>query len=234
MGFIPSTNSIQRTFRIKKTLLGTAFTIDRNDQQYIVTARHVVEGIQDGDEIEVWHERKWKPLLVEVVGVGEDDAIDIAVLRSDIHLTPTHPLEPTQGGLLIGQSVAFLGFPFGMEMDEARHLNNGYPAPFVKAGIVSAIQGSPKFHSIWIDAHGNRGFSGGPLLFTAMPEQVGKDKVAGIISSASLDPETGENAGLVRAVPIKHAIEMIEAFERVTLGDTSTVTESRQPSRNRG
>ena len=41
-----TTNAIQRTFHIKRSdASGTAFAIDRASRQYLVTARHVVDGI---------------------------------------------------------------------------------------------------------------------------------------------------------------------------------------------
>ena len=55
----------------------------------------------------------------------------MAVLRHAHRLTPDHPLEPSMAGLVVGQQVAFLGFPFGWNMG-VEHLNNGYPMPFVK------------------------------------------------------------------------------------------------------
>lgn len=202
MGALVTSNSLQRTLLIKRgNSLGTAFTVDRNDRQYIVTARHVVDGIQSGDSIEVRHERQWKKAQVEVIGVGTGP-VDVTVLRHPARLTPNHSLE--EGGLRLGGPVAFLGFPFGWNMG-MEDLNNGYPIPFVKAGIVSAILESP-IRTILIDAHGNRGFSGGPLV-----DEATTSKVVGIICSAPQDPETEEHAGFVMAIPFRYAIEMIDA-----------------------
>ena len=208
MGALVTSNSIQRTLLIKKgNSLGTAFTVDRNSRQYIVTARHVVAGVQGSDAIEIRHEGQWKNAQVEVVGVGQGP-IDVTVLRHAHRLTPTLPLEPSGAGLAFGQRVAFLGFPFGWNMG-AENLNNGYPMPFVKAGIVSAMLGAP-MHTIYLDAHGNRGFSGGPLLFSESGPST-TPKVAGVICSAPPDPETKEHAGFVRAISIGYATEMIDS-----------------------
>lgn len=194
---------IQRTLLIKRgNSLGTAFTFDRNDREYIVTARHVVDGIQGGDSIEIRHERQWKKARIEVIGVGRG-RVDVTVLRHPARLTPNRSLE--EGDLTLGGAVAFLGFPFGWNMG-LEDLNNGYPMPFVKAGIVSAILGSP-IHTILIDAHGNRGFSGGPLIV----DEATTSKVVGIVCSAPPDPETEEHAGFVMAIPFRYAIELIDA-----------------------
>ena len=67
-----TTNAIQRTFHIKRgDASGTAFAIDRASRQYLVTARHVVDGITSGDTIAVFHENQWKNVTVDVVGIGK-------------------------------------------------------------------------------------------------------------------------------------------------------------------
>ena len=204
---IVTTNALQRTLFIKKDdSLGTAFTVDRDDRQYIVTARHVVDGIASNDVIEIRHEQQWKQAQVELVGVG-DDQVDVTILTCGALMTPTHPLEPSSSGLAHGQPVAFLGFPYGWDSG-AERINNGYPMPFVKAGIVSAIIfGSTS--RIYIDAHGNPGFSGGPLVFT-QPGQPIRYKVAGVISDSPQDPITKDHAGFVRAISIEHVVKLID------------------------
>ncbi len=204
---IVASNALQRTLFIKKDdSCGTAFTVDRDRRQYIVTARHVVEGIARNDVIEIRHERQWKQARVERVAVG-DDQVDVTILTFGALLTPTHPLEPSAGELTHGQPVVFLGFPFGLDSG-AESINNGYPIPFVKAGIVSGIVFGT-VSRIYIDAHGNRGFSGGPLVFT-VPGQTAAYKVAGVISDSPQDPITKAQAGFVRAISIEHVVKMID------------------------
>ena len=198
-----TTNVIQRTFCIKSKMVGTAFTIDRNGKQYLVTARHVVGGVVQS--MEVFHEDRWAPLGVNIVGIGRGD-VDVAVFAPNVILSPPHPLEATSEGLMYGQPVSFLGFPFGWR-GGLSHMNNGFPFPFVKAGIVSAMP----TRRIWIDAHGNRGFSGGPVVFKP-PSSVKNPawKVAGIVVESEPDPQTRANAGFVIAEPIKAATDLID------------------------
>jgi len=60
-----STNILQRTFCIKyNEKIGTCFTIDDNGKQYIVTAKHLVEGIADSGTILIFHENQWKELII--------------------------------------------------------------------------------------------------------------------------------------------------------------------------
>ena len=63
------------------------------------------------------------------------------------------------------------------------NLNRELPVPFVKAGVVSAIIVGDASR-IYIDAHGNKGFSGGPVVFVPNGRPAGELRVAGIVSEA--------------------------------------------------
>ena len=227
-----TSNIIQRTFHIRRgESTGTAFAIDRESKQYLVTARHVIRGIESDSTIQIFHEEQWKSLNVNVVGVGTDTA-DIAVLSCPIQLSPPHPLEPTMTGLVYGQSVYFLGFPFGWDSGQ-EELNRGLPLPFVKAGILSAIPPKDPVEKIYIDAHGNEGFSGGPVVFVPNGQHTSTNaefRVAGIVvnypipriqpvvtpqDTQVLDQNNNpigiwENPGFVVAIGIQHATDLID------------------------
>ena len=134
-----TSNVIHRTFHIRwNNSTGTAFTVDRGSKQYLVTARHVVQGIRSGNAIKIFHEKEWKDLVVNVVGIGKEN-IDVTVLACSVRLSPSLPLVASAAGLVYGQSVSFLGYPFGWDAGGER-INRGVPLPFVKAGIVSAME----------------------------------------------------------------------------------------------
>ena len=225
-----TTNAIQRTFHIKRgDATGTAFAIDRASRQYLVTARHVVDGVASGDTIAVFHENQWKNVTVDVVGIGNSD-VDVAVLSCPIQLAPTYPLEASAAGLAYGQTVYFLGFPFGWD-GGAENMNRDFPIPFVKAGIVSAIIGG-NLTRFFIDGHGNKGFSGGPVVFVPNGQPQAELRVAGIVANyptplrepiidklghpiADSRGEPAaffqENPGFVVVMNIRHAIDLIDA-----------------------
>ena len=203
---ILTTNVLQRILCIRnRDSVGTAFTIDHAARQYIITARHVVDGIASACAVSVRHERRWVELPVTVVGMGDADA-DIAVLAHTKPVTPSYSLS-ADGTFCIGQAVAFSGFPFGWNAG-AENMNHGFPIPFVKAGIVSAMVPGPP-ERIYIDAHGNPGFSGAPLI--VRPRDRGTFSVAGVVADSPSDPITGEHAGFVGAVRIKCALDLIDA-----------------------
>ena len=90
-------------------------------------------------------------------------------------------------------------------------INNGYPVPFIKTGIISAnVEGRPR--RIYVDAHGNPGFSGGPLVLRPLGQPLTVPVVvAGVIIDLPLDPITAEQTGLVRATSIEHVVSLIDA-----------------------
>ena len=222
-------NAIQRTFHIRQgDSTGTAFAIDRDNKQYLITARHVVEDFTSGRCIDLFHQRRWKNVSADVVGIGSDE-IDLAVLACSVRLAPTHRLVASSRGLIYGQTVHFLGFPLGLDsgMDS---INRDLPVPFVKAGIVSAII-TGDASRFYIDAHGNKGFSGGPVVFVPSGRPETELKVAAVVANAPellkaaigksgspLVDDDGdpfaffpENQGFVVAFDIRHATELIDS-----------------------
>ena len=216
-----TSNVIQRTLHIRRdNSVGTAFTLDHGGKQYLVTARHVVEGIASGERIFVVHEGQRKPVKIQVVGVGEGD-VDVAVLACQQQLSPMHPLEPNAADLTYGQQSYFLGFPFGWNSG-GEDINHGWPLPFVKAGIIGAMSLSSPVKIICIDAHVNEGFSGGPVVFSP-PGRQNVLRVAGVVVGypKCFQPvvddhenpfaRAEENPGIVVAIGIQHVVALIEA-----------------------
>ena len=173
--------------------------------------------------------KEWKDLVVNVVGIGSG-AVDVAVLACSVRLSPPLPLVTSLADLAYGQPVSFLGYPFGWDVG-GEQINRGVPLPFVKAGIVSAMEFGD-VSRIFLDAHGNKGFSGGPVVFVPFGQPKNELRVAGIVTSYPI-PEflpivdsngetitdrrgkpighVKENPGFVVAIDIKHALELIDA-----------------------
>ena len=86
-------------------------------------------------------------------------------------------------------------------------LNNGFPIPFVKAGITSAWVDRPRTR-LSVDAPGNPGFSGGPLV---LRDQSGEFAIAGIITDSPNDPITGGQVGFVCAIRTRCVLDLINA-----------------------
>ncbi len=110
---IISSNVIHCTFRLEHgDTIGTCFTIDIASRQYLVTARHVVDGLLTGDEaaVEIHHDGDWKPLQVQIAWLSESP-VDVAILAPPQQLSHANTaLEPTPSGISVGQQVYFSGF----------------------------------------------------------------------------------------------------------------------------
>ena len=214
-----TTNVLLRVFPLRiGSGGGTAFTIEIDQKQYIVTAKHILEGDMP-PEIDVQLD-EWITIPVKVVGMGSDEQ-DVLVLATNRKISEVFPLDEGTDGLMLGQSVRFLGYFHRVQTSPLP----GYQkrgAPLVMSGIVSGfhfdvdVGGSP---SLWIDGHNNRGFSGGPVVFQpaqAPSREECRWKIAGVISgyvNAPVEVRTisGKgtaavaisNSGLLRAIPIR-------------------------------
>ena len=217
-----TTNVIGRTFRLKRgEAIGTCFTIDVAQRQYIVTARHVVADLHAGEvaAVEILHDGGWKPLGVHVAWLAEPP-VDVAILAPPQQLTPASlTLEPTSDHIALGQQVFFLGFT-ELEM-LALPAGAGFPMPLVRQGILAGLM---RLHNTWvlvIDGHNIPGFSGGPVVF--QPRDSGEFRVAGVVSAYRPQPKPvllggqetelyiAENSGLVIAYSFQAGIDHISA-----------------------
>ena len=214
-----TTNILHRTFQLSfgKSRGGTCFTVDYDNRQYIVTARHIVEPITDSATIRIKHEKVWKDCLVNLVGHCEGE-VDISVLAAGLQISPKHPLPTSYDNIILGQDVYFLGFPYGLT-SEIGELNRNFPLPLVKKAALSAV--NPDTILFYLDGHNNRGFSGGPVVFFEMGKPANKLSLAGVVSGyhSSMEPvyleekrtslEFKYNTGIILAYGIKHAVDLI-------------------------
>ena len=230
---IPTTNIIQRTFFIRQgSSIATAFAIETDGREYLITARHVVP--DRSNPIDVLHDEKWKRLPVTGI-YHHTGKPDVAAITLGQQLSPRHPVELSTSGTAIGQGVAFLGFPFGWNNTQF-DFNNGYPIPFVKAAILSAFIFKDSTVTAYLDGHNNRGFSGGPIAADQMPNGGPQQspKIIGIVSGfqnertphpREIDPPLQyidgfpiaedhvhlTNSGFILGYGINHAIEVVQA-----------------------
>lgn len=215
-----TTNVLQRTFHIFfGQSMGTAFTIDHDGRRYLITAKHVVKGIANGDQLLIANNGVRVPLPVKVVGHAADP-IDISVLALPMKLGPDHSLPATSAGFTVGQEVFLVGFPFGL-FTEAGHLNANFPIAFVKKGILSAFGRDGGQELYYLDAHNNPGFSGGPVVFRR--EKSPDLQVAGVITAYRFEEQpvyaagqetnlvVRSNTGIVITWPIRYALDLIIA-----------------------
>lgn len=232
---LPTANVIYRVLRIKTaTGTGSAFTIEVSGKQYLITARHLLDGFGSEGEVELWIEGKWSRMRARALYPAKA-AVDIAALDLGRTVTVTLPLEPSSGGLALGQQVYFLGYPYGLGTPgRSGPVPPGFgEIPFLKSGIVSAIDArDPQANILYLDGQNNPGFSGGPVVFWH-PESRGF-RVAGVVrgyrneglpvlkqknlddpaARAYNDLYTRGNSGIVVSYDIQHIVEAIRQAAR--------------------
>jgi S1-C subfamily serine protease len=218
-----TSNVICRVFRVRYSgSEGTAFAVDVDARQYLVTARHVVAQAVGAFSLDVFTARGWQNRAARLVGHATGEP-DISVLALDSLLTPgTLPMEATSDSIVFGQDAYFLGFPYGWVGSLAIG-KEGFPLPFVKRATVSHFDKT----LFLLDGHNNPGFSGGPVVFT---ERGKLDfRVAAVVSGyrAAGQPvlvggvpardaggqsiQVMANTGFIESWGIKHAVDIIKS-----------------------
>lgn len=214
-----TSNVIHRVFHIKYgNGTGSCFAIDHGNKQYIVTAKHVINGLKEEDEIEFFNENTWKKTKVKLIGHSDVSDVSVFTLNQIIGI---HPLPATKSGLVYGQSAFFLGFPYMTNIENG--MNRSFPMPMVKSCTVSLWFEENGAKKIFLDGHNNPGFSGGPVVFVPPSKKWDDFQIAGIISGYRNMPNqvydkvgnmvnafVNYNTGIILAFDIKHAIDIIE------------------------
>ena len=179
-----TSNVLLRTFLIQASEIGTAFTIEVDGRQYLITAKHIVKKLPNeaASTIQVRKKNGWSPLVVKVFKC--DDPVDIAVLVPPEQLTVNYSLEPTSKGLELGQDAYFVGFPYGEQFVKTYSALPGVYG-LIKKGMVSQFDSMPErdMQRIFLDGYNNPGFSGSPLVYRDLSQSVLVFKVAGVIVS---------------------------------------------------
>lgn len=214
----PTTNALRRVFQIRVgNVMGTTFTIERNGKQYLVTARHIVNGLPNKNtEVEIFRNGYWEKLKVNIMLPTNPD-VDIAALDIPKPVSVTYELVPESKGLIFGQEVFFLGFPHGLHT-----LVQGQQIPFIKRGTVSAQDRTDPTGTVWyIDGFNNPGFSGGPVVF--LDKNDNRWKVLGVIQGYEneraqvrvgrgyVETPILVNSGILVAYDIQYALDAIDA-----------------------
>jgi S1-C subfamily serine protease len=213
-----ASNALRRVFEIRVgNVTGTTFTIEQNNKQYLVTARHVIDTLpHENAKVEIYSGGYWMPLTVKIL-LPANPEVDIAVLQIGDPVSVTFELVPDSNGVFFGQEVFFLGYPY-----ELHTLLGAEHVPFIKRGIVSAEETIDPDGKLWyIDGFNNPGFSGGPVVFQDLSDH--KWKVMAVvqgyrpeaaklrIGKTEVDTKILVNSGILVAYDIKYAVDAIDA-----------------------
>jgi hypothetical protein len=212
-------NIINRVFLIKyQESLGTCFALDIDNKQYIITAKHVIAGITDGETVYFAKDGGWDSFQIHLIGHHENS--DVSVFSLNIEIASEKLVMPANDSFSYGQDIRFLGYPYGMyDYKHGLAVRGGFPIPLIKAGIVSSFDSANQ--NLYIDGINNPGFSGGPVIFEDSKTHdfyVGgiisgyrcqKDKV--MLGKNETDLLAFSNSGIIIATSIRDALSIIEA-----------------------
>ncbi|HEV8577732.1 MAG TPA: serine protease [Thermoanaerobaculia bacterium] len=229
---VPTSNVLYRVLRLRTTAVtGSAFTIEVDGKQYLITARHNLKDFGSDGEIDLWLGGRWSRMRAHAIYPARED-VDIAALDLGRTVTVTYALEPTSAGLTLGQQVYFLGYPAGTPGSLPAPAGFG-EIPFLKSGVISAIDTrDPQANILYLDGQNNPGFSGGPIVFWHARSR--RFRIAGVVrgyrnealpvlkkknlgdplAGAYNDLYTRANSGIVVGFDIRHIVDAIRAAKR--------------------
>ena len=219
---------LMRTWLIKNDAAnkyGTGFVVEHKGLAYLVTARHMVEGLPTVKaSIDVWQDNTWKTVKTVKTLLPKSDAVDIAIFKLDEKIAKPYEVSTidTGGGMSFGQRVWFLGYPYriGTQFSVDTKWSGG--SPFIKGGVMSAIDAHDKNAIVmYIDGFNNPGFSGGPIV--CWDFSLKKYEIIGVVqgyrpesakievNGQPVDTQLMVNSGILIAYSIVHVNEAIAA-----------------------
>lgn len=214
-------NILSRTLFIRAAEYGSAVVITLNGIEFVVTAKHLLPS-DTTTLIKIRSNGTWFDYRTKEIGRAPGE-VDIAVLQIDERLVDDDlSAEADMGGLVLGQDVFFVGFPYKLE-GPSGFVQGRRPLGYVKKGTVSVLD-SHDHPALVIDAINNEGFSGGPIVFAEIGRPANELKIAAIVSKYRTEQEcvidadgreTGEtiqyNTGFLYAYNIRYALDLIRA-----------------------
>ena len=150
-----------------KNEAATCFQVQRNNRRFIVTAKHLIEGIQNRQAISfgIRKNDKWDAHS----GIAYIDTMketDIVVIESafsspgQIHFNLSVPSE-----VGLGDEGWFFGYPSGLFTHLTGPIKIEYPTALVKKAFYSGWQNVDQIAVKFYDGLSAKGFSGAPIVF---------------------------------------------------------------------
>lgn len=193
----PTNNILFKTLMIKsKSEKGTMFSIEVDNREYWLTAKHILTGRKTSPAGEVKESSvsldvldpigeaiKWNTFQFAVIDPGKDIDIVVLVPKVELHNIGIRSLKVSSGDFGMGQECSFLGYPFANTWTATFQNSTQYKMPFIKICHISGIIRQPTAVLV-LDGINNPGFSGGPVLYRTGAEQV----VLGVIQGYQAEP----------------------------------------------
>lgn len=212
-GMLPRANHLQRVYQVKSgAKIGTAFLIDVDHRQYLVSALHVVEHSAETASLEISKDGQWQNTPISVVGIDMQNDIAVFAL-TERRIGAELPIRISGDGCVLGQEVFFLGYPLGLK---GHLVEPGIPLPLVMRSVAASFHPDPR--SIYLSGGAPPGFSGAPVYYahsdsTPVLTAVLLEELA--YSAPVVDAAMSKigsiwlPSGLVRCSYIDHALRLI-------------------------
>lgn len=229
---IITSSTLKRVFHIRVgNSGGTAFIVNINEKNYLITARHMFEETEYQNQMNIYiqYEDTWKSVPAKIYYHPNTD-IDMAVVVTEFFKDKQFgKINYKCRKLRVSQDVFMLGFPYGLSSN-VYDINEGYPIPFVKKGIFSGLIRGKTAEQYYIAWDNNQGFSGGPVVYRPIinDEYSEEEYIAGVIHGycphkIEIRDEDGndtgmfaqENSGIGIMYEIERAMEIIEKINEL-------------------
>lgn len=143
----PETKSSRRSSG-GSVVAGSASAFFINDDGFLITNQHVVDGCQNKSKI-IYKSKEYKTQII-----AEDATLDLALLKADINNTPY--LKISDKPLKKLQQIVVAGYPAGKTLSDDIK---------VTTGVISSLKGyQDNSNQFQMDAAINPGNSGGPVV----------------------------------------------------------------------
>lgn len=220
--FAPNRGILVRVFRLYVgNDAGTCFTIEHNNEQFLVTAKHLFKkaGFPNDFIVSILKDHSIVNLTCEIACCI--DPVDIAVLKPNpsVLISPISPVVFKLGGAKLGEEAGFLGYPFDFDPVLRILPTTVNPIPFFKHAYISCFLDE---QTIALDGINNPGFSGSPafrmdggntIIFGVIS---GYRYVPSVVYKEEGDKETNtglyvkENTGIVYVYSIQKVLDLLE------------------------
>jgi hypothetical protein len=194
----PTNNILFKTRMIRlKAEHGTMFSIQVDDREYWLTAKHILTGVRSGPSGEVKEKSialdvldpvgdaiAWQTFQFAVIDPGKDIDIVVLVPTTKLQGFDIPSLKASSGGVGMGQECSFLGYPFANAWTATFQNSMQYKMPFIKSCHISGIIKVAGADVLVLDGINNAGFSGGPVLYLTGADQVVLGVIAGYKAEA--------------------------------------------------
>ena len=203
-----SIDIIQNIFPIKNgKKTGTCFAINHGANQYLITAKHIINNINTGDCLEFLFSGIHTRANVKII--GHHPTADISIFTID-HDTGLTGLEYYTNKIKPGQEAYFIGFPTGTGSRKSNKHPKKYPQARIKKATISELFHSDTDNYLLLNGKINPGFSGGPVILKDSSEK--KFKVIAIISGSKRSKESVQHKEKVKPISLRNRTGITLAY----------------------